>query len=80
MRDMLNQDTQEEILEGSSDNTILNVIFISIIMGMAIVGYMYGNFGSVSQDELEKEYIRKSAITYNTLNVNEKNNYIEKDK
>jgi len=80
MSDTLNQDTQDDILESGSDNTILNVIFISIIMGMAIVGYMYGNFGSVSQEELENEYVQKSTITYNTLNTNEKNNYIEKDK
>jgi len=80
MDDSLNQNTQEVVEESSSDNTILNVIFITVIMGMAIVGYMYGNFGSIPLEELENDYVKKSTITFNTINKNEKMNYIKKDK
>jgi len=80
MDDTLNQNTQEAIEESGSDNTILNVIFITVIMGMAIVGYVYGNFGSIPLEELRNDYVKKSTVTFNTMNANEKMNYIEKDK
>jgi len=83
MDDTLNQDNKDNLNNSEvkgSGNLILNIVLVIVILAMAVFGYLFGNFGSISKNQLENEYIKKSQISFNKITASEKMNYIPKDK
>lgn len=68
---------EEEIKEQKSNlSLILNTVFAVIILALALIMFFYGNFGSIPKDTLDKEYIKKSDISFDDLEDETKAKYI----
>jgi len=80
MEDTLNQKTQPVKTQENSSSPMLSIVLVVVILGMAIYGYMNGNFDGISKKELQSNYTKNSDISFSLIASAEKQNYISKDK
>ena len=78
MNNTLEEDTQNSVEPKSQTSLILNVILAIVILAMGIYGFMYGNIGSISKNDLDNDYIKKTDVSFNILSSSEKSRYISK--
>ena len=62
----------------SSSKTI-SLLLGTIIVAGGFASYQFGNFGGVSHKELNEGFIRKSAVTFTDLPLQDQERYIDKD-
>ena len=79
MEDVSSQEEQQSLEPKSSGNLILNLLLTTVVLGMGVYGYMYGNFGSITKKDLDNNYIKRSDVSFNTIPSSQKHNYIKKD-
>lgn len=71
-----------EIIENrsNSNNIVMYSVFGVIIVIIAVVAFLFGNFGGASKEELKKNYIKKSEISFFDLPLDIQNRYVLESK